>query len=156
MLIFFRFIFILTISTFILLILFFSAGIAMRFLPNSISVFYKQIYDKDSKNEECSLDPTSEEEKSAECSMIFTFNPSEAFDFQKKTKKTFLTVNDGGTDNTIETEKETEKEKFGIINMLCTGSFSLQQLDDSLNLAKKSSLVLQEFVRKFVQNEYDL
>ena len=126
----------------------------MRFLPNSITVFYKQINNKDLRNEECSLDPTSEEEKSAECSMIFTFNPSEAIDFKKHAKKPFLIANDGDIEKSIDTEKE--KEKFGIINMLCTGSFSLQQLDDSLNSAKKSSLVLHEFVRKLVQNEYDL
>ena len=128
----------------------------MRFLPNSITVFYKQINNKDLRNEECSLDPTSEEEKSAECSMIFTFNPSEAIDFKKHSKKPFLIANDGDIEKSIDTEKEKEKEKFGIINMLCTGSFSLQQLDESLNSAKRSSLVLHEFVRKLVQNDFDL
>ena len=51
----------------------------MKFLPISVTVFYNQ------KNidieEECSLDPISEEEKSAECSLIFTLNPMEACSF---------------------------------------------------------------------------
>ena len=135
----------------------------MKFLPNAVTVFFKQIDNETShkpEDEECSLDPICEEEISAECSMTFTLNPSESFEFQKKSNNIIINNTDNDLnfkkDEKKAVETEIENEKYGIINMLCTGSFSLQQLESATNLVKKSSFVLQEFVRRIVHEKLKL
>jgi RNA polymerase-binding transcription factor DksA len=142
----------------------------MKFLPNSITVFYPFTNSEDDTEKnvlecgECSLDPTSEEEKSSKVSIIFTINPSEPYSMKKtknhadmneeneeerKKKKNQNNKNESAN----ESENKIENGKFGIINMMTFGNFEIENLEESINLAKKSSLVLQEFVRRIIHDK---
>jgi endo-1,4-beta-mannosidase len=138
----------------------------MKFLPNSITVFYPFTNSENDAEEnnlergECSLDPTSEEEKSSKVSIVFTINPSEPFSMKKT--KNHADMNEENEDeskkknnqnNKNESSSESENGKFGIINMMTFGNFGIENFEESINLAKKSSLVLQEFVRRIVHDK---
>jgi hypothetical protein len=138
----------------------------MKFLPNSITVFYPFTNSENDAEKntlesgECSLDPTSEEEKSSKVSIIFTINPSEPYSMKKT--KNHADMNEENEDenkkknnqnNKIESSCESENGKFGIINMMTFGNFEIENFEESINLAKKSSLVLQEFVRRIVHDK---
>ena len=133
----------------------------MKFLPISVTVFYNQ------KNidieEECSLDPISEEEKSAECSLVFTLNPMEACSFGNEKNNLNLIQNDNSNknddklnNNSDSNNDENNNEKYGIICMLGTGSYSLLQLEIGLKLAKSSTFILQQFIRRIVSDKLKL
>lgn len=142
----------------------------MRFLPNSITVFYPFTNSENDTEKnvlecgECSLDPTSEEEKNSKVTIIFTINPSESYSMKKtknhadmevENEEERKTKNNQNNRNNIKNENsiENENEKFGIINMITYGNFEVEQLEESINVAKKSSLVLQEFVRRMIQDK---
>ena len=136
----------------------------MKFLPISVTVFYNQ------KNidieEECSLDPISEEEKSAECSLVFTLNPMEACSFWNEKNNNLNLIqnnnsdknddNNSGNNNSNSNNDENNNEKYGIICMLGTGSYSLLQLEIGLKLAKSSTFILQQFIRRIVSDKLKL
>lgn len=133
----------------------------MKFLPISVTVFYNQ------KNidieEECSLDPISEEEKSAECSLVFTLNPMEACSFGNEKNNLNLIQNNNSNknddklnNNSDSNNDENNNEKYGIICMLGTGSYSLLQLEIGLKLAKSSTFILQQFIRRIVSDKLKL
>lgn len=148
----------------------------MRFLPNSVTVFFPMIRSIN-RNEndmecsennlgcgECSLDPVSEEEKSSVALMTFTFNPSESCssrktDFsngnktkQENSKKDEMDVESNENRN----DNENENEKFGVLNMLTTGNFDEENLDNAITMARKSSVILQEFVRRIVRDKLNI
>ena len=151
-------------------------GLKMRFLPNSVTVFFPMIRSIN-RNEndmecsennlgcgECSLDPVSEEEKSSVALMTFTFNPSESCssrktDFsngnktkQENSKKDEMDVESNENRN----DNENENEKFGVLNMLTTGNFDEENLDNAITMARKSSVILQEFVRRIVRDKLNI
>ena len=149
----------------------------MRFLPNSVTVFFPMIRSiNSSENDmecsennlgcgECSLDPVSEEEKSSVALMTFTFNPSESCSSRKtdfsdgnkikneNSKKDEMDIDRNGNGNGNGNENENENEKFGVLNMLTTGNFDLENLDNAITMARKSSVILQEFVRRIVRDK---
>ena len=112
---------------------------------------------------ECSLDPVSEEEKSSVALMTFTFNPSESCSSRKtdfsngnrikneNSKKDEMDVE--SNKNEDKNENENENEKFGVLNMITTGNFDLINLDNAITMARKSSVILQEFVRRIVRDK---
>ena len=146
----------------------------MRFLPNSVTVFFplmRSINSDENDTEcsenntecgECSLDPVSEEEKSCVALMIFAFNPSESCSSRKtdysngikikdeNSKKDEMDVDNNGNDN------DNENDKFGVLNILSTGNFDFEKLEEATIMAKKSSVVLQEFVRRIVRDKLNL
>ena len=148
----------------------------MRFLPNSVTVFFPMIRSIN-RNEndmecsennlgcgECSLDPVSEEEKSSVALMTFTFNPSESCSSRKtdfsngnKTKKENSKKDEMDVEsNENRNDNENENEKFGVLNMLTTGNFDEENLDNAITMARKSSVILQEFVRRIVRDKLNI
>jgi hypothetical protein len=137
----------------------------MKFLPNSITVFYPFTNSENDTEKnvlecgECCLDPTSEEEKNSKVTIIFTINPSESYSMKKTKNHADMEVENEeerkkiNNQNNKNSNKENENEKFGIINMITYGNFEIEQLEESINVAKKSSHVLQEFVRRMIQDK---
>ena len=134
----------------------------MSFLPISVTIFFSQNNGNNSDTKECSIDPNSEEEKSAECSLIFTINPSESFEIQKKTNKMIINENGDATDNNGNTttneigNENNGNEKYGIIHVLGTGNFDKNSFEDAVVLAKKSSFIIQEFVRRILNDKIEV
>ena len=137
----------------------------MKFLPNSITVFYPFTNSENDTEKnvlecgECSLDPTSEEEKNSKVTIIFTINPSESYSMKKTKNHADMEVENEeerkkkNNQSNKNSNNENENEKFSIINMITYGNFEIEQLEETINVAKKSSLVLQEFVRRLIQDK---
>lgn len=130
----------------------------MYFLPNSVTIIFPRNKSENSdvlESGPSTLDPVNEEEKECESQLVFTINPCESLS-QKLSDTNDVKENGSASDIENKNGGENENEKFGIIHLLTIGQINLDQLQESVNLAKKSSSIIHEFLRRIVHDKLHL
>lgn len=140
----------------------------MKYIPNSITLYYTDNNDigkynnnnndsnnnsnnnnnsNDNSSSECLLDPIAIEENNSMSLFVYTVNPSISF------------IENNSINNKNNNEKKddnNDNNRYGIINMHTYGNITVEQLNNSILIAKKSSNILHEFLRKIISNKLDI
>ena len=66
------------------------------------------------------------------------------------------TDNNGNTTANEIGNENNGNEKYGIIHVLGTGNFDKNSFEDAVVLAKKSSFIIQEFVRRILNDKIEV